>query len=118
VHELSVALEILDIAEREARKAGARGVKAIRLRLGDLSGVERESLLFSFDAVKGEKELTRGAALEVIRVPAKVRCRPCGGEFEAAPGRGPFVACPGCGGFDTSLVEGRELSILDLEVED
>jgi hydrogenase nickel incorporation protein HypA/HybF len=117
VHELSVALEILEIADREARKAGAKGVKEIRLRLGDLAGVEQGSLLFSFDAVKGEKELTKNARLAIVRVPVKVRCRPCEGEF-AAEGKTPFVVCPRCGGFDTQLLEGRELSILDLEVED
>jgi len=117
LHELSVALEILDIAEREARKAGARGIKDIRLRLGDLSGVETASLLFSFDAVKGERDLTRDASLTILRVPVKVRCRPCDSEF-TAEGKSPLVTCPRCGGFDTRLLSGRELSILDLEVTD
>ncbi len=117
MHELSVALEVLDIAEREARKAGARGVREIRLRVGDLAGVETGSLLFSFDAVKGEKELTREANLTVVRVPVKVRCTPCDDTF-TAEGRAPLVTCPRCGGFETHLLEGRELSILDLEVID
>jgi len=117
MHELSIALEVLDIADREARKAGAAGVKEIRLRVGALSGVEPGSLLFSFDAVKGEKELTRDAVLTILPVPVKVRCRPCDAEFPAE-GKSPLVTCPRCGGFDTQLLEGRELSILDLEVTD
>ncbi|UCF87855.1 MAG: hydrogenase maturation nickel metallochaperone HypA, partial [bacterium] len=77
MHELSIALEILDIVEKEAAKHGARVVKEVCLRVGDLSGVETESLAFSFDAVKGERELTRETSLAIERLPVRIRCNPC-----------------------------------------
>ena len=48
VHELSIALRIIEIAEDEARRNGSRKIDAVHLRLGALSGVAREALLFSY----------------------------------------------------------------------
>ena len=98
MHELSIAMEILDIVEKEAKNHGAGNVTDIRLRIGDLSGVETDSLRFCFEAVRDEKELTRGAALTIVRVPVRIRCRPCEGEFG---GKDHLLRCPSCGGFET-----------------
>ncbi len=114
MHELSIALEILDIVGREARKHGAARVKEVRLRIGDLSGVETGSLSFSFDAVKGEKEMTRDAVLVVESLPVRIRCTPCAEEFSGA---GHSVMCPVCRGFDTRLLQGEELEIGEIEIE-
>lgn len=114
MHELSIALEILDIVEREAVKHGAAVVKQVNLRIGDLSGVETESLAFSFEAVKGEKELTRETVLNIERLPVKIWCNPCGREFDRA---GPLVMCPRCESFDTKLLQGEEMEIEDIEID-
>ena len=114
MHELSIALEILDIVEREAVKHGAAVVKQVNLRIGDLSGVETESLAFSFEAVKGEKELTREAVLNIERLPVRIWCNPCEREFDSA---GPLVMCPRCESFDTKLLQGEEMEIEDIEID-
>lgn len=114
MHELSIALEILDIVEREAVKHGAAVVKQVNLRIGDLSGVETESLSFSFDAVKGEKELTRDTVLAIERLPVKIWCNPCEQEFEKA---GHLIVCPQCESFDTKLLQGEEMEIADFEID-
>lgn len=114
MHELSIAMEILEIVEREARNHGAGGVRSILLKVGDLSGVEISSLTYCFEAIRGEKEVTRYADLIVDRVAVRVRCRPCGESF---PGHGPLVRCPACGGLDTELLEGDELNVVEIEVE-
>ncbi|GBE15800.1 MAG TPA: hydrogenase maturation nickel metallochaperone HypA [Proteobacteria bacterium] len=114
MHELSIAMEILDIVEREAQNHGAGQVTDIRLRIGDLSGVETDSLRFCFEAVRGEKMVTRHAELTIVRVPVRIRCGPCDDEFE---GEGRLLRCPSCGGLDTELLEGDELNIIDFEVE-
>lgn len=114
MHELSIAMEILDIVEKEAEKHGAQAVRQVNLRVGDLSGVETDSLAFSFDAVKGEKQLTRDSTLAIERLPVRIRCSPCGGEFN---GSGHMVLCPQCDGFDTELLQGEELEIADIEID-
>ena len=114
MHELSIAMEILEIVEGEAVKHGATVVRQVNLRVGDLSGVETESLAFSFDAVKGEKDLTRGAVLAIERLPVKIRCTPCN---EVFAGTGHMVICPRCEGFETELLQGEELEIGEIEID-
>ena len=114
MHELSIAIEILDIVGREAAKHGAAVVRRVNLRVGDLSGVETESLSFSFDAVKGDKDLTRESILVIECLPVRIRCNPCAEEFQ---GSGHRVICPRCQGFDTELLQGEELEIADIEID-
>jgi len=48
MHELSVALSIVEAAEEELFRQGGGQVCAVHLRLGSLSGVARDALLFSY----------------------------------------------------------------------
>lgn len=114
MHELSIAMEILDIVGKEAAKHRATVVRQVNLRVGDLSGVETESLAFSFDAVKGENELTQAAVLAIERLPVRIRCTPCDAEFN---GTGHMVICPQCEGFETRLLQGEELEIAEIEID-
>ncbi len=114
MHELSIAMEILDIVAKTASEHGFDRIKSVRLRVGDISGVEVDSLTFSFDAIKGDRKLTVDAELVVERVPLKVHCRTCDGEFT---GEGQYLTCPSCNGFDTEMLQGDELSVVDIEVE-
>ena len=107
-------MEILSIVEREAAQHGAGKVLSIRLRIGDLSGVESSSLAFCFDAVKGENPITRETSLLIDRVPVKVRCVPCDAQFT---GEGPLLTCPACHGFNTRLLQGDEMTVAEIEVE-
>lgn len=50
MHELSIAMSIADSAAEEVRKYEGSRVCAVHLRLGDLSGVVKEALLFSWEA--------------------------------------------------------------------
>ena len=49
MHELSIALSIVDGVSEEAATCGGGLVRAVHLRLGRLSGVVREALLFAYD---------------------------------------------------------------------
>jgi hydrogenase nickel incorporation protein HypA/HybF len=70
MHELGIAMSIADAAEEEAlRHAGAR-VCAVHLRLGGLSGVVREALLFSWNA-SCEGTSLAGVPLVIEEVPGK-----------------------------------------------
>lgn len=114
MHELSIAMEILDIVAKTAADHGSNCIKSISLKVGDLSGVEIDSLSFSFDAIKGENKLTGDAELVIKRIPVVVRCAVCDDEFEA---KERILACPVCKGFDTVMLQGDELSVVDIEVE-
>ena len=49
MHELSIAISIIEMVEDEVATRGAVEVTAVHLKLGMLSGVVKEALLFSYE---------------------------------------------------------------------
>jgi hydrogenase nickel incorporation protein HypA/HybF len=114
MHELSIALEIIDIAEEQARKAHAQSVTEIELEIGQLSGVEVDALNFALEVAVKDTMLS-GAKRTVNMVSGQARCNDCTNEF---PADDLFTPCPACHGFNTSIVRGQELRIKSLFVDD
>jgi hydrogenase nickel incorporation protein HypA/HybF len=113
MHELSIAMSLVDAACDEAVRLGNVRVAALHLRLGALSGVVREALEFSFD-LAAEGTAIVGARLEVEETPVVVFCPACRAEREL-PGLQSF-RCPFCGGETAEVVSGRELELVSMEV--
>ena len=67
MHELSIAASIVEVASEEAVRQGGR-VEAVHLRLGALSGVVKDALLFSWDLACDQTPLA-GAKLAVEETP-------------------------------------------------
>ena len=78
MHELSIALSIVAMAEEEARGRGVQ-VNAVHLKLGTLSGVVKEALLFSYD-LACEGTLLEGSHLLIEEVQTVVYCPACRAE--------------------------------------
>ena len=76
MHELSIAMSIVDIACEEAELRGAPGVYAVHLKLGSLSGVVKEALLFSYEIACQETPL-EGSKLIIEEVPIVANCPMC-----------------------------------------
>ena len=113
MHELSIALSILEIAREEAERHGGR-VAAVHLRLGPLSGVVREALVSAYDlAREGTPEAS--ADLIVEEVPVVAYCPTCGSERTLASMQ--ELCCPACGTPTPEVVGGRELEVVALEIE-
>jgi hydrogenase nickel incorporation protein HypA/HybF len=115
MHELSLAMSLVDAACEEAARLGDVRVEALHLRLGALSGVVREALEFSFD-LAAEGTAIAGARLEVEEVPVIVFCPACRVEREL-PGLQSF-RCPVCGAETPEVVGGRELELVAMAVMD
>jgi hydrogenase nickel incorporation protein HypA/HybF len=49
MHELSIAMSIIEIVEEESERLGGAHVSAVHLKLGLLSGVAKQALLSCFD---------------------------------------------------------------------
>jgi len=115
MHEMSVALAVVDQVETAARSRGARGVSSIRLEMGELAGIVADSLHFCFGlACAGT--VVEGAELITHTVPGTARCEPCARVWEVA--MPPLLLCPGCGAAATELVSGRELRIREVRWTD
>ncbi|MDW4908947.1 hydrogenase maturation nickel metallochaperone HypA [Streptomyces sp. ADMS] len=116
MHEMSVALAVVDqVAEAATRAGDVTAVRSVRLQVGELAGVVPDSLAFCFElACAGT--LLEGAELVTEEVPGRARCTPCAHEW--AVGMPPRLTCPECGGTGTDLLAGRELQIVDVYWED
>lgn len=63
MHELSIAASIVEIAAEEAGRHGGR-VEVVHLKVGALSGVVKDALLFSWDLACGDTPIA-GATLAI-----------------------------------------------------
>ena len=115
MHELSIANSLVEVATEHARANGAAGIRAIRLRIGQLSCVHRQALEFSFELVT-EGTLLEGARLDIDEVPVAIFCEPCG-EVVELPDFQRF-RCPRCNTPSADIRQGRELDVESLEVID
>jgi len=116
VHELSIALSLVEAACEAAAPLGNVRVEALHVRLGALSGVVKEALAFSFDvAAKGTS--IDGARLDIEDVPVTAYCPRC--ETERGLDAASFaLRCPVCGTQLPQLIHGREMELTALEVCD
>jgi hydrogenase nickel incorporation protein HypA/HybF len=113
VHELSIALSILDVAGEEASRHGGR-VAAVHLRLGPLAGVVKESLTSAFEMAREGTALEQ-AQLIVEEVPVVAFCPGCAVEH-TLPAFAP-LCCPVCGDPTPEVVHGREMEVVALEID-
>ena len=112
MHELSIAMSILDMAEEEAGRRDAE-VDAIHVKLGALSGVVKEALLSAYDLARTETTLET-AQLIIEEVPVMIYCPRC-----QAPRRVPSIQQLSCSECDTpsaEILQGRELQVVALEL--
>src|ERR1700758_1382913 len=114
MHELSIAMGIVEAATEEAEKRNVQ-VSAVHLRLGALSGVVKDALLFSYDVACQETPL-QGSRLVIEEVPVTVFCPQCN-ERRVLESVQSFT-CPECGAPTGQVLQGKELEMFALEVEE
>lgn len=113
MHELGIAQSIVEIAEENARKQGAKKVLAVTVEVGALSGVMAESLEFCFDACSRET-LLEGSELKIEKVPARARCRACRQDYDL---ENFYDNCPACNSAASDMLSGEELRIKEMEID-
>lgn len=114
MHELSIALSLIEMASEEAERRGGPRVEAIHLRLGALAGVVKDALLSAYDVAQ-EGSAIAGARLVIEDVPVVIDCAACG--VERVPDGGRWFLCPVCGSPAARVVSGRELEVTALELD-
>ncbi|PIS36310.1 MAG: hydrogenase maturation nickel metallochaperone HypA [Nitrospirae bacterium CG_4_9_14_3_um_filter_53_35] len=114
VHELSVAMNMIEMAESACVEQGYSRVEAVSIRVGRASGIMRDALVFAFDCAKAGT-LAADARLDIEDVPVGGACNDCHAEFSVEEA---FVFnCPACGGKSFQITSGQELHIVELEVD-
>ncbi|MFZ5773943.1 MAG: hydrogenase maturation nickel metallochaperone HypA [Thermodesulfobacteriota bacterium] len=114
MHEMSLAMNIVELAVGKAREAGAQRIDAIELEVGALAGVMVEALTFCLEAASRDT-MASGARFGVAVIAGWARCLECGDEFGVKALASP---CPRCGNYATELVRGRELRVSSLLVDE
>lgn len=113
MHEASLALAVLEIAEQEAARCRARRITRIRLAVGPFVGLEWETFA-AFFALAAARGPAQGATLERESAPANARCRNCSQDFALHNLRD---SCPACHHDEFDCFDGRTLAVVALEAE-
>ena len=112
MHEMSLALEVRSICERELAKLPESRVTAVGLKVGAFSGIEVELFRSSLEVVLAER--FDGVQCEIVREPGEAACPKCRRRFKVE--RAPFE-CPECGVIARGVSGGQGLLVSYLEVE-
>ncbi len=115
MHELSIAMSIVEMAQEEAVKRGGVHVNTVHLRLGALSGVVKEALLFSYEMACEDTPL-QGSRLIVEEVPVVVFCPGCKAQRPVSSVQ--LFCCSECGTPTSEVVQGKEIEVVALEIEE
>ena len=112
MHELSIAMEIVRIAEQEAQKANVQSFSAAELEIGTLSGVEIPSLEFAWPmAIDGS--VLANAKLKIETIKARAKCAECGHEFDILH---QYDVCPKCNSYFKDVFKGKEMRVKSFEI--
>ena len=114
MHELGIAASVLQEAQQEAQRHPGARLRKVKLRVGELSGVNPEALNFSFEVLVRNAGL-EPLALEIEICPRRQRCPACQRTFTVAEYD---LRCPSCGLAETEFAGGDELELASLETED
>lgn len=112
MHELSIIMNIIEIAEEEAGKAKANSVKEINLEIGCLSTIEPYAFDFAWKQAINQTMLAN-AALNIDWVKGRGQCNICHTQFATEE---LYSTCNNCSSASISLVRGKELRIKSLVV--
>ena len=112
MHELSIVMGIIEIAERQANAANATVVDEVELDIGTLSGIEMGALEFAWKQAVRETMLEH-AVKKINRIAAKAKCVDCDTEFAI---ENYYDACPVCGEHLINIIQGKELRVKTLLV--
>ena len=114
MHELGIAQNILQIVQQSVPEKCAADVRGIRIRVGQLSGVVADSLEFCFGVLISQTDMQQ-ASLKIESVPLISECKDCLQRFQMDD---LGFSCPTCKSTNLNLISGRELEVVEVELED
>lgn len=90
-------------------------VLRINLKIGKMSGVVKDALLFSFEVAAQDTKIA-GARLEIEELPVIIHCDKCNKNSELdSP---PIFRCGFCGELTPNIIQGKEMEIVSIEIDD
>ena len=114
MHEVSLALNLLDIIEKKCQEEGYQKVESVRVRVGKASSVQPEAFSFAFEVVKKDT-VAQNARFIIDLIPLGGTCSACGNLFETEEAY--ILECPSCASPSLQITHGYELEMVEMEVE-
>jgi hydrogenase nickel incorporation protein HypA/HybF len=115
MHELSIAMSIVEMAQEEAELRGNVHIQAVHLRLGLLSGVVKDALLSSYE-MACETTILEGSRLIIEEVPVEIYCANCRTQRPVHSIQ--YFCCSECGTPSAEVIRGKELEVFALEIRE
>ncbi|MBK8346993.1 MAG: hydrogenase maturation nickel metallochaperone HypA [Saprospiraceae bacterium] len=113
MHELSIVMSIIEIANTEAVKANVSKIDAIELEIGLLSGIEMSAFDFAWqEAVKST--VLENAERNIIKPEGKAHCLDCNSSFDID---NLYEQCPVCKSHFIDITQGKELRVKSVTVQ-
>lgn len=113
MHELSLADEVIRIAEYEAKRNNAGHISEITIEAGIFCGVEIDAFRSALE-IAAEGSVLAGALLNIERIKGRGYCSVCNMEFEMDSR---VDSCPVCGAFPSEIRSGHEFRVISLIVD-
>ena len=113
VHEMSVASGIMKVLGSKLSEQGSCKLRALKLVVGELSGIDRDSLGFALDTLLDEAGY-KGVEVRFEAAVAVFKCSGCGWQGEL---KDFTLACPECKGADLDIMAGQDVYLERIEVE-
>lgn len=115
MHELSIALSVLDAVEEQSRQRGGAHITAVHLKIGPLSGVVPRALQSAFELAREETDFA-DCQVRIEETPVLIRCPTC--LTERAVESIQKMSCVVCGTATSDIVAGRELEVCAMEISE
>ncbi|MGA2823239.1 MAG: hydrogenase maturation nickel metallochaperone HypA [Bacteroidales bacterium] len=113
MHELSLAMEVIELIQNESEKNGVSIIEEILIEVGDLCGVETDIFQSALEIVV-KNTLLENSIVRIIRTPGKGKCSSCNLEFEM---KNRLDCCPQCGCLPSEISGGQEFRVLSFVAE-
>lgn len=111
MHELRIAEDLAAMVAGYAAEAGLKKVEKVNISFGEYIQIVPDLFEAAFsEAVRDT--VASGAELDIVIIPAEMRCVGCGSEYKPA---GDLYACSVCGSEEIELIHGKELFVRSIE---
>src|ERR1700722_10587580 len=113
MHELSIAISMIDQILEEYDSLGGLAVEGVHLKVGIFAGVDKDALSFAYE-LACEGSPLEGSRLVIETIPLVIYCAAC--QKDRIPPSVYQLSCPDCGSPGQKIVTGREIEVASLEV--
>lgn len=114
MHEYSIVQNLLELCEQNAANHSCAKITKVVIKIGRLSNVESALLKTAFDTFK-EETIAHNAELSIIDQKVIIECKNCSITSELEKNE---FCCPACESYDIKIIDGEEMLLMSLEMDE